>query len=72
MRVVIETDEQYRNLFLEIANSIKAKITFADEELYEELPDHVKKGVEESREEMKKGEVSSNDEVLNKYISKLK
>ena len=33
MRIVIETEEQYKNLFLEIANSIKAKISFENDNL---------------------------------------
>ena len=73
MRVVIEADEQYRNMFLEIANSIKAKISFTDEEdFYENLPEHVINGVEESREEISRGEFQTHEEIMKKYLAKYK
>lgn len=72
MRIVIETEEQYKNLFLEIANSIKAKISFDSNNLYEDLPEEVKRGVEESRDEIKKGDFSTNEEVMKKMLSKYK
>jgi predicted transcriptional regulator len=71
MRVVIEADEQYRNMFLEIANSIKAKISFTDEEdFYDSLPEHVINGVEESREEISRGEFLTHEEIMKKYLAK--
>lgn len=73
MKIVIETDEHYRNMFLEIANSIKAKISFKEEEdFYDDLPIHVIKGVEESREQIERGEFLSHEEVINKYLAKYK
>lgn len=72
MRIVIDTDEQYKNLFLEIANSIKAKISFNSEDLYENLPEHVKKGVEKSREEIERGDFSTDEVVINKFLTKYK
>ncbi len=40
MKIVIEADEQYRNMFLEIANSIKAKISFNEEaDFSDDLPE---------------------------------
>ncbi len=71
MKLVIETEESYRNMFLEIANSIKAKISFVDEEdFYNNLPEHVVKGIKESREEISSGEFQTHDEIMKKYLSK--
>lgn len=71
MKIVIEADEQYRNMFLEIANSIKAKISFKEEEdFYDSLPEHVIKGVEESREQIYRGEFQTHEEIIKKYLAK--
>ncbi|WP_185963109.1 hypothetical protein [Flavobacterium gawalongense] len=45
MGVVIEAEEQYKNMLLEIAQAIKAKITFQENDFCEELPEHVKAGI---------------------------
>jgi predicted transcriptional regulator len=71
MRIVIEADESYRNMFLEIANSIKAKISFKeDDDFYDSLPEHVINGVKESRNEISRGEFHTHEEVIKKYIAK--
>ena len=60
-------------MFLEIANSIKAKISFAEEEdFYENLPEHVINGIKESRAEISRGEFQSHDGIMNKYLEKYK
>jgi hypothetical protein len=71
MKIVIETDDMYRDMFLEIANSIKAKISFNDEEdFYTKLPEHVINGVEEAREQISQGEFQSHDEIMKKYLAR--
>ena len=71
MKIVIETDEQYRNMFLEIANSIKAKISFNEEvDFSDNLPEHVIKGITESRNQITSGEFLSHEEVMKKYLAK--
>lgn len=73
MKIVIEADESYRNMFLEIANSIKAKISFNEEEdFYDKLPKSVIKGIEESREQINQGDFFSHDEIMKKYLFKYK
>lgn len=71
MKIVIEADESYRKMFLEIANSIKAKISFNEEaDFYDNLPEHVINGVEESRDEISRGEFQTHEEIMNKYLAK--
>jgi hypothetical protein len=67
MRVVIEADERYRDVLLEMAHTIKAKIEFSEEDFWEDLPMHVKSGIAESQEEFKKGLFSSHEDVMAKY-----
>lgn len=72
MRVVIEADEQYKNMLLEIAQAIKAKITFEEKEadFWEDLPEHVKSGILEGQEQIKQGKFSTHQEVMAKYKAK--
>lgn len=70
MRVVIEADEQYKNMLLEIAHAIKAKITFQEKDFWDELPEHVKSGILESQEQIKQGKYSTHQEVMAKYKTK--
>jgi hypothetical protein len=73
MRLIIEADESYRNMFLEIANSIKAKISFSEEvDFNENLPEHVVNGINESRAEISRGEFQTHDEIMKKYLEKYK
>ena len=72
MRVVIEADEQYKAMLQEIANAIKAKISFKEDDFFHDLPEHVIRGVEESREQIKRGEFSSHEEVMKKMNEKYK
>ena len=70
MRVVIEADEQYKDMLLEIAQAIKAKITFQENDFWEELPEHVKQGILESQKQIKEGKFSTLAEVRAKYKAK--
>ena len=74
MKVVIETQEEYKNMLVEIATAIKAKITIEDNEIdfWEDLPEHVKVGILESQEQYKQGKFSSHEEVMAKYKAKYK
>lgn len=58
MRVVIETGEQYKALLIEVAEAIKAKISFEEKDVWQEVPDYVKAGVEESQEQYQQGKVT--------------
>ncbi|QBN18531.1 hypothetical protein [Flavobacterium nackdongense] len=72
MRVVIETQEEYKSMLQEIAIAIRAKITFEDKEgdFWEELPEHVKAGILESQEQFTQGKFSTHEEVMEKYKTK--
>jgi hypothetical protein len=63
MRLVIEFDEQYKNLFYEIAQVAKATIIEEEPELWMELPEHVRAGVEKSLEQVRNGQAKSYKEV---------
>lgn len=72
MKVIIEANKQYKDLLIEVADAIKAKITFEENEIdfWEELPAHVKAGILESQEQFKQGKVSTHEEVMAKYKTK--
>ena len=72
MRVVIETQEEYKSMLQEIATAIKAKITFEEKEVdfWKELPEHVKTGILESQEQFKQGKFVAHEEVMAKYKTK--
>ncbi len=68
MKVVIEADEQYKTMLFEIANAISAKISIDEEDFYDDLPEFVKLGIEESREQIKQGEFYTFEEVKNNLL----
>lgn len=72
MRVVIDTKDEYKSMLQEIATAIKAKITFEENEVdfWEELPEHVKAGILESKEQFKQGKFATHEEVMAKYKTK--
>jgi predicted transcriptional regulator len=74
MRVVIETQEEYKSMLQEIASAIKAKITFEEKEVdfWKELPEHVKAGILESQEQFKQGKFVTLEEVMTTYKTKYK
>jgi predicted transcriptional regulator len=74
MRVVIETQEEYKSMLQEIATAIKATITFEEKEVdfWDELPEHVKAGILESQEQFKQGKFATLEEVMTTYKTKYK
>jgi len=64
MRLVIDIDEKYKNLFYEAAKATKATIVEEEDgELWADLPVHVKVGIEKSLEQAKNGQTKSYQEV---------
>ena len=63
MKVLIEADEQYKSLLMEIAEAIKAKISFQEKDFRADLPPHVKEGITEGQKQAKEGKVHSFEEV---------
>ena len=55
MKVVIEADKQYKMLLIEVAEAIKAKISFEEKDFWAELPEDIKAKVEESQEQYQQG-----------------
>jgi hypothetical protein len=55
MKVIIEANEQYKDLLIEVADAIKAKITFEEKDFWTQLPDDIKNKVEESQEQYTQG-----------------
>ena len=51
MKVIIEANEQYKDLLIEVADAIKAKITFEEKDFWTQLPDDIKNKVEESQKQ---------------------
>jgi hypothetical protein len=65
MRLVIELDEKYKNLFLEVAKATQATIIEEETDFWDELPAHVKNGIEKSQAQAEKGQTKSLEEVKN-------
>jgi len=63
MRLVIELDEKYKNLFYEAAKATKATIIAEEPEFWMEYPEHVRAGVEKSLEQVKNGQTKTFEEV---------
>ena len=63
MRLVIELDEKYKNLFYEVAKAAKATIIEEEPEFWMDYPEHVRAGVEKSLEQVKNGQTKSFEEV---------
>ncbi|MDB4904957.1 MAG: hypothetical protein JWQ63_4238 [Mucilaginibacter sp.] len=63
MRLVIEFDEQYKNLFYEIAKAAKATIIEEEPDFWTELPEHVKVGIKKGQEQVRNGQTKSYEEV---------
>jgi hypothetical protein len=62
MRLVIDIDEKYKNLFFEVAKAAKATI-IEEPDFWTELPEHIKEGIEKSLEQAKNGQTKSYAEV---------
>lgn len=70
MRVVIEASEQYKTLLIEVAEAIKAKISFEEKDLWQEVPDYVKAGLEESKEQYQQGKVTDFSVVKEELLAR--
>jgi len=67
MRLVIDLDEKYKNLFFEVVKAAKAKIIEIEDEpeFWMDYPEHVRAGVLKSLEQAKNGQTKSYEEVKN-------
>ena len=64
MRLVIDLDEKYKNLFYEVVKAAKATIVKEEErDFWTELPEHVKAGIKKGQEQAKNGQTKSYEEV---------
>jgi len=63
MRLVIDVDEKYKNLFYEAVKATKATIVEEEPEFWMEYPAHVRAGVEKSLEQAKSGKTKTFEEV---------
>jgi len=63
MRLVIDLDDEYENLFLEVVKAAKATIVVEEVDIETGLPDHVKRGIEKGLEQVKNGQTKSYEEV---------
>jgi hypothetical protein len=63
MRLVIDLDEKYKNLFYEVVKAAQATIIEEEADFWTELPDHVKAGIEKGIEQAKNGQTKSYEEV---------
>ena len=70
MRVVIETDEHFKVMLLEIAQAINAKIEFQEDDFYDNLPEFVKIGVSESKQQILQGDVYRFEDIKNELINR--
>ena len=63
MRLVIDVDEKYRNLYYEVAKATRATIIEENAEDPEMLPDAVKAGIAKGMEQVRNGQTQSYEEV---------
>jgi hypothetical protein len=63
MRLVIDLDEKYKDIFYEAVKTAKATIVREDADFWTELPEHVKAGIKKSREQVRNGQTKSYEEV---------
>ncbi len=63
MKVIIEAQEQYKKLLIEVAEAIEAKISFDEKDFWAELPEEVTLKVEESIEQFQQGKITPFDKV---------
>jgi|JI10StandDraft_1071094.scaffolds.fasta_scaffold4472337_1 hypothetical protein len=70
MKVVIEAGEQYKALLIEIADAIKATISFEEKEHWSALPEEVQSGVEESQEQYEQGKYTDFSVVKDELLAR--
>ena len=63
MRLVIDFDEKYKDLFLEAAKAAKATIITEETDFWTELPEHVKAGIKRGQEQARNGQTKSYEDV---------
>lgn len=63
MRLTIDLDEKYKNLYYEMAKATHSVIVEEDEEATAEIPEHVIAGVKRAQERVKNGHTKSYEEV---------
>jgi hypothetical protein len=63
MRLVIDLDEKYRDLFYDLVKTAKATIVKEEPDFWTELPEHVKAGIKKSQQQVKNGQTKSYEEV---------
>ncbi len=63
MRLVIDLDEKYKDLFYEVVKAAKATIVEQEPDFWTELPEHVKTGIKKSQQQVKNGQTKSYEEV---------
>jgi predicted transcriptional regulator len=63
MRLVIELDEKYKNLYYEVAKATQATIVEEDADFLTELPEHVIAGIKKGQEQAKNGQTKTYEEV---------
>jgi hypothetical protein len=63
MRLVIDFDEKYKDLFYHLIKTAKATIVKEEPEFWMDYPEHVRAGIEKSLEQVKNGQTKSYEEV---------
>jgi hypothetical protein len=63
MRLVIDLDEKYKDLFYDLVKTAKATIVKEDPDFWTALPEHVKAGIKKSQEQARKGQTKTYEEV---------
>ena len=63
MRLVIDLDEKYKDLFYDLVKTAKATIVKEEPEFWMDYPEHVRAGVEKSLQQAKNGQTKSFEEV---------
>ena len=63
MRLVIDLDEKYKDIFYEAVKAAKATIIEDEPEFWMDYPEHVQAGVQKSLEQAKNGQTKSYEEV---------
>ena len=63
MRLVIDVDEKYRNLYYELAKATQSTIIEEEAGVPEALPAAVKAGIEKGKEQARNGQTKSYEEV---------
>ena len=75
MRLIIEFDEKYKDLFYELVDATNAIILEEEPDFWNELPPHVIAGIEKGLEQAKNGQTKTYKEVkkiLAKHFPKTK